>query len=43
MPTAIYRFFAQPGSMNFGHAMAMSGILLVICGASIFVIELLEK
>ncbi|MEE4194093.1 MAG: iron ABC transporter permease [Anaerolineae bacterium] len=43
MPTAIYRFFAQPGSMNFGQAMAMSVILLVICGGSIFVIELLEK
>lgn len=43
LPTAIFRFFAQPGSLNFGQAMAMSVILLAICGASIFAIELLEK
>ena len=43
MPTAIFRFFAQPGSLNFGQAMAMSVILLAICGTSIFIMELLEK
>jgi thiamine transport system permease protein len=43
MPTAIFRFFSQPGVLNFGQAMAMSVILLVICAASFLVIENMQK
>jgi len=43
MPTAIFRFFSQPGVLNFGQAMAMSVILLVICAVSFFVIENRQK
>jgi thiamine transport system permease protein len=43
MPTAIFRFFSQPGILNFGQAMAMSVILLVICALSFFVIENMQK
>ncbi|HET59385.1 MAG TPA: iron ABC transporter permease [Chloroflexi bacterium] len=43
MPTAIFRFFSQPGVLNFGQAMAMSVILLVICAVSFFVIENIQK
>jgi thiamine transport system permease protein len=39
MPLAIYRFLGQPGSLNFGRAMAMSVILMVVTAASVFAIE----
>lgn len=39
VPVAIYRFISQPGAMNYGQAMAMSTILMVICGLGILLIE----
>jgi thiamine transport system permease protein len=39
LPTAIFRFLSQPGSLNYGASMAMSVLLLLICAAAIVVIE----
>ena len=39
LPMAIYRFFSQPGGMNYGQAMAMATILMCVCGAGILLIE----
>ncbi|THB76567.1 MAG: iron ABC transporter permease [Desulfobulbaceae bacterium] len=38
MPVAIFRFLSQPGSLNYGQALAMSGILmLVTCSAFLLI------
>ncbi|MCX6079810.1 MAG: iron ABC transporter permease [Chloroflexi bacterium] len=42
LPTAIYRFLSQPGGMNYGQAMAMATILMLVCGLGILVIERLR-
>jgi len=42
IPIAIARFLSQPGGLNYGQAMAMATILMVICGAGILVIEKLR-
>jgi thiamine transport system permease protein len=39
MPVAIFRFLAQPGAMNYGQAMAMATLLLLVCGLSIYLLE----
>jgi thiamine transport system permease protein len=39
LPIAIYRFLSLPGALNYGQALAMATILMLICGASIFVME----
>jgi thiamine transport system permease protein len=39
IPIAIARFLSQPGGLNYGQAMAMATILLLICGAGILLIE----
>jgi thiamine transport system permease protein len=39
VPTAIFRSLSQPGAANFGAAMAMSTILMVLTGAAILLIE----
>ena len=39
LPTAIYRFLSQPGGLNYGQAMAMATILMLVCGLGILVIE----
>ncbi len=39
LPLAIYRFLGQPGAFNFGRAMAMSVILMIVTAISIFLIE----
>jgi thiamine transport system permease protein len=39
MTTAIARFMAQPGGLNYGQAMAMATILLVVTTTAILVIE----
>ncbi len=39
IPTAIYRFLSQPGGMNYGQAMAMATILMLLTTASILFIE----
>ena len=42
LPTAIYQFLSQPGGMNYGQAMAMATILMLVCGLGILVIERLR-
>ena len=39
MTTAIARFLSQPGGLNYGQAMAMATILLVVTTTAILVIE----
>ena len=39
IPTAIYRFLSQPGGMNYGQAMAMATILMLLTTGSILLIE----
>ncbi len=39
MPVAIFRFLGQPGALNYGQALAMSSILLVICTIAFLLIE----
>lgn len=39
IPIAIARFFSLPGASNYGQALAMSVILLVICTGGILVLE----
>jgi thiamine transport system permease protein len=39
LPIAIARFLSQPGGLNYGQAMAMATVLMVVCGAGILLIE----
>ncbi len=39
MPTVIYRALSQPGLINYGQAIAMSTILMVVTGIALVVIE----
>lgn len=39
LPIAIYRFIGQPGALNYGQALAMSTLLLILCTLGILVIE----
>lgn len=39
IPLAIYRFLGQPGSMNYGQAMAISTILMLVTAAGYLAIE----
>ncbi|MBF0203289.1 MAG: iron ABC transporter permease [Desulfamplus sp.] len=39
MPVTIYRFLGQPGIMNYGQAMAMSSILMLVTAIGFFFIE----
>lgn len=43
LPVAIYQFISQPGPMNYGQAMAMATILLLLCGAGVFLMDALES
>jgi len=43
IPVAIYRFFGQPGELNYGQAMAMSSILLVVCAVCIICMDRIQK
>ncbi len=42
LPVAIARFLSQPGGLNYGQAMAMATILMLICGAGILLMERLH-
>jgi thiamine transport system permease protein len=42
LPMAIYRLISQPGTLNFGQAMALSTILMVITGLGMLAIERLR-
>jgi thiamine transport system permease protein len=39
MPVAIYRFLSQPGGLNYGQAMAMATLLMLLCIAAVGVID----
>lgn len=39
MPVAIYRFLGQPGTLNYGQAMAMSSLLMMVSAAGFMLIE----
>jgi thiamine transport system permease protein len=43
LPVAIYRYLGQPGEMNYGQAMAMATILIVVCAISIALLENLSR
>jgi thiamine transport system permease protein len=38
----IYRFISQPGATNYGQALALSTILMLVCGGSMLAIERLR-
>jgi thiamine transport system permease protein len=39
IPIAIYRFLSRPGALNYGQALAMSTILMVVCVVGFLAIE----
>jgi thiamine transport system permease protein len=39
MPLAIFRFLSQPGALNYGQALAMSTLLMLVCTLGFLVIE----
>ncbi len=39
LPTAIFRFLSQPGGLNYGQAMAMATLLMLLTGLFIWFIE----
>ena len=42
LPVAIYRFLSQPGAMNYGQAMAMATLLMLICAAAIALLDRMQ-
>jgi thiamine transport system permease protein len=42
LPVAIFRFLSQPGALNYGQALAMSTLLMMVCGVSILLLEQLR-
>lgn len=43
LPIAIFRLLGQPGASNYGQALAMSAILMGVCGIAFLVIERFRK
>ena len=39
LPVAIFRLLGQPGGLNYGQALAMSTLLMLVCAAGFMVIE----
>ncbi len=39
IPLAIFRFLSQPGALNYGQALAMSTLLMLVCAVSLLAIE----
>jgi len=39
MPIAIYRSLGQPGTLNYGQALAMSTLLMILCAVGFLAIE----
>jgi len=39
VPIAIYRYISMPGSTNYGQALAMSTLLMLVCIGGVFLIE----
>jgi thiamine transport system permease protein len=42
LPVAIYRYLAQPGALNYGQALAMATLLMMVCGIIIIFIESIQ-
>ncbi len=42
VPVVIYRLIGQPGALNYGQALALSTILMVVCAVSLLAIERLR-
>jgi thiamine transport system permease protein len=42
IPVVIYRYISQPGALNYGQALALSTILMVVTATSILAIERLR-
>ncbi len=42
VPIAIYRLISRPGEINYGQALALSTILMVVAGVSMFIIDRLR-
>jgi thiamine transport system permease protein len=42
VPIMIYRFISQPGELNYGQALALSTILMAVCGVGMLAIERLR-
>ncbi|PWB53277.1 MAG: iron ABC transporter permease [Anaerolineales bacterium] len=42
VPIAIYRLFSRPGEMNYGQALALSTILMLVAGAGMLLIDRLR-
>ncbi len=43
MPVVIYTFLGQPGALNYGQALAMSTLLMIVTGLSVLLIERLNE
>jgi thiamine transport system permease protein len=43
MPIVIFRLLGQPGAINYGQAMAMSALLMLVCAVSFLLIECLRS
>ena len=43
MPLAVYRFLGNPGAMNYGQAMAMSSLLMLVTAAGFLMLERLRE
>jgi thiamine transport system permease protein len=39
MPLVIYRLLGQPGAINYGQAIAMSTLLMLVCATAFVLIE----
>ena len=39
MPVVIFRLLGQPGALNYGQALAMSTLLMLVCAAGFLLIE----
>jgi thiamine transport system permease protein len=42
VPVMIYRFLSQPGALNYGQALALSTILMIVCAGAMLAIERLR-
>jgi thiamine transport system permease protein len=43
IPVAIYRFLSQPGALNYGQALAMATLLLIVCGLAVTAMDQLDR
>jgi thiamine transport system permease protein len=42
LPVAIFRFLSQPGSLNYGQALAMAAILMLVCAVVMVLVDKLS-